>query len=201
AAAMVLLIYTCTMLVLVTPGVPGCTERARLSAPGASADDDCLRLAARVGRELEGGAFRDPELSLQKLAERLNVHPNRLSRAINHVYGESYPALLARCRLDYFIRRVRTGCLDECNILELAFDAGFSSKSSFNRVFKEYFGIAPSVFTAANGACSDAVPGLAIRPGRATMPGNGNRTNRSLQRYSDPPLARDARGNGRSGSR
>ncbi|MFP4232346.1 MAG: helix-turn-helix domain-containing protein, partial [Spirochaetaceae bacterium] len=167
----------------------------------ASADDDCVRLAARAGRELEAGAFRDPELSLQKLAERLNVHPNRLSRAINHVYGESYPSLLARCRLDYFIRRVRTGCLDECNILELAFDAGFSSKSSFNRVFKEYFGIAPSVFAAANGACNDGVPGLAIRPGRTTMQGNGKPSDRSLQRHADPSLARHAEGNGRRGSR
>ncbi len=199
AAAMVLLIYTCTMLVLVTPGVPGCGERARLSAPIASADDDCLRLAARVGRELEAGAFRDPELSLQKLAERLDVHPNRLSRAINQVYGESYPSLLSRCRLDYFIRRVRTGCLDECNILELAFDAGFPSKSSFNRVFKEHIGVAPTVFVAAGRVCGDGVPGLAISPARATMQSNGNPPNRSIQRHADPSLPGHAGGNGRSG--
>ncbi|NBB90032.1 MAG: helix-turn-helix domain-containing protein [Spirochaetes bacterium] len=235
AAAMVLLIYTCTMLVLVTPGVPGCAERARLATQiavvgrvdgrgvvldgrrrgrgvvldgrrrardvttshhPASTDDDCLRLAARAGRELEGGAFRDPELSLQKLAGRLRVHPNRLSRAVNYVYGESYPSLLSRCRLDYFIRRVRTGCLDECNILELALDAGFPSKSSFNRVFKEHLGVAPSAFVAASRACSDDLPGLAIRPGRATMRGNGTSTNRSVQRHADPSVAGDAGGNG-----
>ena len=239
AGAMVLLIYTCTMLVLVTPGIPGCGEPSGLATPiavvvpvdgwgvvldgrrhgrgaldgrrrargvttshhPASADDDCMRLAARVGRELEAEAFRDPELSLQKLAERLRVHPNRLSRAVNYVYGESYPSLLSRCRLDYFIRRVRTGCLDECNILELALDAGFPSKSSFNRVFKEYLGVAPSVFVAASDACGNSVPGLAIRPGPATMQSNEKPPNRSLQRYADPPLPGHASGNGRGGSR
>ncbi|MFW6368642.1 MAG: hypothetical protein ACOCZ9_02785 [Spirochaetota bacterium] len=82
AAAMLLLIYTCTMLVLVTPGIPGCTERVRLSAPiavagpvdgrhrasglttshhPASADDDCMRLAARALRPR--APHRPPQLS------------------------------------------------------------------------------------------------------------------------------------------
>jgi AraC-like DNA-binding protein len=216
AAAMALLIYTCTVLVLLTPGVPGCPERTRrASAPDAprgpggrvataEATEDCLRLATRAQRELETGAFRDPDMSLQNLAEQLGVHPNRLSRAVNHVYGESFPCMLSRCRLDYFIRRVRTGCLDDCNILELAFDAGFSSKSTFNRVFKAQYGVAPSVF--ARGAAKRRAPrpglptaaaGLATRARPATMPAHGHRTNRSVQRHPDPPLARDARGHGR----
>lgn len=216
AAAMALLIYTCTVLVLLTPGVPGCPERTRRAAapdaprePGgrvakAEATEDCLPLATRARRELEAGAFRDPDMSLQNLAERLGVHPNRLSRAVNHVYGESLPCLLSHCRLDYFIRRVRTGCLDDCNILELAFEAGFSSKSTFNRVFKAQYGVPPSVF--ARGAAKRRAPqtrlpsaaaGLATRTQRATMPVNGNGTNRSVQRHPDPAFARDARGHGR----
>ncbi|MGM0675095.1 MAG: helix-turn-helix domain-containing protein [Spirochaetota bacterium] len=240
AVAMALLIYTCTMLVLLTPGVPGCEDRSRrvgrrtlghrmptaevtsARTPGhrpsgtavavhgvtphstalrAEPDGDSLRLAAKVRRELEAGAFRDPDMSLQNLAAHLRVHPNRLSRAINHVYGESFPCVLSRCRIDYFIRRVRTGCHDSRNILELAFDAGFQSKSTFNRVFKERLGIAPSAFVTANTDCGDGIPGLAIRPGRATMWSNGNRTNRSVQRHADAPLAGDAPSYGGSGGR
>jgi AraC-like DNA-binding protein len=169
AAAMALLIYTCTMLVLATPGVPGCTKK--LPAPptspsprNASAEEGCTRLAARLRRELTSGIFRDPELSLRELAEHLNVHPNRLSSAINHVYGESFPRLLTRCRIDYFIRRVLGGALEHQTILDLAFEAGFPSKSTFNRVFRENLGVAPSTFATAvvvsRGLLSRSTPSL-----------------------------------------
>lgn len=197
AATMALLIYALSMLVLLAPDVPAAAV-PRLVAPHPPVLDEqgAQHLARRLRAELARGAYRDPEITLRTLAERIHTHPNRLSIAVNSVFGLSCPQLLAHCRLDYFIRRVRTGCLDDCNILELAFDAGFQSKSTFNRVFKEQLGVAPSAFVAANRGRGDGEPGLAIHPGRAKMPGNGNGTNRSVQRYADAPIAGHAGGNG-----
>jgi AraC-like DNA-binding protein len=205
AATMALLIYALSMLVLLAPDVPAAAVPRAFTAHSPVLDEkEALRLAARLRGELQRGIYRDSEITLGGLAERLHTHPNRLSIAVNQVFGLSCPQLLTRCRLDYFVRGVLTGALERRNILELAFDAGFSSKSTFNRVFKAQYGVAPSVF--ARGAAKRRAPrpglptaaaGLATRARPATMPAHGHRTNRSVQRHPDPPLARDARGHGR----
>jgi AraC-like DNA-binding protein len=43
------------------------------------------------------------------------------------------------------------GALENENILGLAFESGFPSKSTFNRVFKESYGVAPSLYAAGLG--------------------------------------------------
>ena len=149
AAAMALLIYTFSLLVLFAPDAPACggvpgKRRSLSTVP----EEECRRLARQVAKRLEAGAFRDPELSLAQMAADLRVHPNRLSLAVNHVYGEPFRRLLNRYRLECFNQELLDGALERENILGLAFDAGFPSKSTFNRVFKEYYGVAPSVYAA-----------------------------------------------------
>ncbi len=159
AGAMSLLIYTFSMLVLAAPdaaatgGVPGRKESLS-SVP----EDECQRIGKRVEEKLQEGAYRDPELSLGHLAQELNVHPNRLSVAVNHSFQEPFRRVLNRYRLDYFRHRLDEGALERENILELAFEAGFPSKSTFNRLFKEYFGVAPSVYAATLGTAPEREP-------------------------------------------
>ncbi len=105
-------------------------------------------VAKKVRRELERGAYRDSELSLTRLAQQLRVHPNQLSLVINDAFGENVPSLLNRYRLQHFVDEVERGALQNRTILDLAFDAGFPSKSTFNRVFKQQYGAAPSYYAA-----------------------------------------------------
>jgi AraC-like DNA-binding protein len=67
---------------------------------------------------------------------------------VNQIYGQSFRELLNRCRIDFFVRRVVNGALEDQSILDLAFEAGFSSKSTFNRVFKDHIGMSPSCYAA-----------------------------------------------------
>jgi AraC-like DNA-binding protein len=177
AGAMSLLIYTFSMLVLVAPdaaasgGVPGRKESLS-SVP----EDECQRIGKRVQERLEEGAYRDPELSLGHLAEELKVHPNRLSVAVNHSFHEPFRRVLNRYRLEYFRQRLDEGALERENILELAFEAGFPSKSTFNRLFKEHFGVAPSVYAVTLGTAPEREPFTARpldlespRPGKGTQ--------------------------------
>jgi AraC-like DNA-binding protein len=147
AGTMAFLIYAFSMLVLLAPDLParGAASKCRQTTPHLP-ETECRRLARRVTEILATGAFRDPELSIKDLAERLEVHPNRLSSAVNHVFGASFRRLVNRYRLEYFNTRLADGALEEENILELAFEAGFPSKSTFNRVFKERYGVPPSVY-------------------------------------------------------
>lgn len=142
AAAMALLVYTTTVVLIATPELPGCTDEPDGSASRIPASE-CQRIADLVRAALSGGAYRDPELSLARLAGTLGVHPNSLSAAVNHVYGESFRRIVNRHRVDHFCAAASS---DGRSILDLALDAGFPSKSTFNRVFKEVAGLTPSQY-------------------------------------------------------
>lgn len=149
AAAMVGLIYLFSLLVLLAPNVPWHWPHGHPRA-GSGVDAECAWIAGAVRRRLVEGAYRDPDVKRSVLADELGVTPNRLSFVVNQVYGESFPELMNRCRIDYFTRRVVNHALDEQTILDLALESGFRSKSTFNRVFKEHVGVTPSQFADAH---------------------------------------------------
>ena len=141
AAAMALLVYTTTVALIAAPEVPGCTDEHGAAGPHIP-ESECRRIADLVRAELDAGAYRNPQLSLGTLARTLDIHPNSLSAAVNHVYGTSFRKIVNRRRVEHF--RTAAVSRDGRNILDVAFDAGFPSKSTFNRVFKEETGVTPS---------------------------------------------------------
>ncbi|TVR70349.1 MAG: AraC family transcriptional regulator [Spirochaetaceae bacterium] len=153
AAALLLIIYTLSLLALLFPDVlaPGCPDPEDDGEPAPATEritlnEECTRIARVAHERLLDGAFRNPSLNVRSMARDLRVHPNRLSQAVNGTFGISFPRMVNRMRVEYFLRQVEAGALQGENILELAFEAGFPSKSTFNRVFKEITGQAPSVF-------------------------------------------------------
>jgi AraC-like DNA-binding protein len=90
------------------------------------------------------GWWRDPELNLERLARHLGTNTAYLSRAFNEGLGRSFNDAINRLRVAEVCRRLRDG--ERGDLLELAFAAGFSSKTSFNRVFKAHTGKTPSQF-------------------------------------------------------
>jgi AraC-like DNA-binding protein len=153
AATMVALIYLVSLMVIVAPDLPGLVNGDPTAHPGPGiADDECDRLVGLLEGRLDKGQFHDPELSLADIATQLRVHPNRLSFAVNHTLGMPFRRLVNRKRLEYFMEQVEDGALAGNTILGLAFDAGFPSKSTFNRVFKEETGLTPSDFVSRRSA-------------------------------------------------
>jgi AraC-like DNA-binding protein len=97
--------------------------------------------AARV-REM--GWEADPELSLATLAARLATNTGYLSRALNEGLGLNFSSFVNGLRAERLAERLRSG--DRRDLLEMALEAGFASKASFNRAFKARFGMSPSAF-------------------------------------------------------
>lgn len=88
---------------------------------------------------------RNGRLSLDSLAERLGVQPYQLSGIVNGRMGKSFTDLVS----DYRIEEVKKRLSDpgeSANILNIAYDAGFGTKASFNRIFKERTGQTPREF-------------------------------------------------------
>lgn len=83
-------------------------------------------------------------LTLESLAERLGVPPYRLSRYLAQRLSTTFPAWLNGLRVEY----VRTEL--EANpgrpILEVAFEAGYQSKTAFNKQFLQRTGMTPSEY-------------------------------------------------------
>jgi AraC-like DNA-binding protein len=88
--------------------------------------------------------YENPELSLNDLANQLQVHPNVLSQVINTNEGMTFFDYINFHRVEAFKKMVKQPESHKYTLLGLAYDAGFNSKTSFNRNFKKATGFAPS---------------------------------------------------------
>lgn len=86
----------------------------------------------------------DPDLSLAVLAQRLGTNTSHLSRAVNEGLGLNFSSFVGRMRAETVAAALRGG--SKADLLDLALDAGFSSKASFNRAFLATFGQTPSAY-------------------------------------------------------
>lgn len=93
------------------------------------------------------GWWRDPELGLDRLARQLGTNTAYLSRAFNEGLGLSFNDAINRLRVAEVQRQLAASNTGG-DLLAIAFAAGFSSKTSFNRVFKAQTGFTPSQFRA-----------------------------------------------------
>ena len=89
--------------------------------------------------------YRNGRISLDSLAERLGLQPHQLSAIVNSRLGRSFTELVADYRVEEVKKRLSDPA-EKANILNIAYDAGFGTKASFNRIFKERTGLTPSEF-------------------------------------------------------
>ncbi|MEQ1554948.1 MAG: helix-turn-helix domain-containing protein, partial [Ferruginibacter sp.] len=90
--------------------------------------------------------FKNPELTLSDLAQKLLVHPNTLSQVINSVEQKNFYDYINLQRIEEFKSLAFLPENKEYTLLSLAFECGFNSKSSFNRNFKKATNLSPSEY-------------------------------------------------------
>ncbi len=90
-------------------------------------------------------AFKEDGLTLSDLAARIGVTQHQLSEMCNAQLNTSFPKLLAYHRVTE-ARELLTR--DDLNILQIAFESGFASKSAFNIEFKRVTGVTPREYRA-----------------------------------------------------
>ncbi len=93
--------------------------------------------------------YKKSELSISDLAAKLGVHPNYLSQVINQKEGKNFYDYVNSYRIDEFKSMIAQQKNQQITLLSLAYDCGFSSKTSFNRVFKKATGQTPTEYAAA----------------------------------------------------
>jgi len=108
-------------------------------------------LAGEIGKKLKDfmaseKPYLDNDLSMQKLADQMNVSNHNLSEVINSRLNLSYYDFINSHRVEEFKRRIAEPANDLYNLLSIAFDSGFKSKGSFNSIFKKNTGMTPSEY-------------------------------------------------------
>ena len=96
--------------------------------------------------------WRESELTLADLAERLGSTPHKLSEVLNSEVGQTFYDFVNGYRVREVQRRIKAGEARALKMLALAMDAGFASKSTFNQAFKKHTTQTPSDFREAVGA-------------------------------------------------
>ena len=90
--------------------------------------------------------FLNPDLTLTALAGQLDITRNQLSSIINNELNNSFYDFINRYRVEEVKQLIADPKNKNYTILALAFEAGFSSKSAFNDIFKKFTGITPSKY-------------------------------------------------------
>ena len=104
---------------------------------------DWPALGERWRQEIQaGGWWREPELALADVARRVGTNTTYLSRAINEGLSLNFNELINRMRAEEVARLIKVEA--EPNFMQLALEAGFSSKATFNRAFRAAYGASPS---------------------------------------------------------
>ena len=90
--------------------------------------------------------YLNPELSLQELADQVDEKRYFLSIVINQKHNKNFFEFIN----EYRVEEVKANMKDPKNkylkIISIAYDSGFNSKTSFNRIFKQLNHMTPSQY-------------------------------------------------------
>lgn len=88
--------------------------------------------------------YRDEELSLADLADELALSTHQVSELINQELGKNFAAFVNDFRIREACELLRTD--RNRSVLDIAFEVGFRTKSSFHRAFQKHTGQTPSEY-------------------------------------------------------
>jgi AraC-like DNA-binding protein len=92
----------------------------------------------------EHQTYLDNQLTLTRLAETVGISTHHLSEVLNQHGGKNFYQFVNEYRINYICERLKND--KDIKILDLAMSAGFSSKSTFNAVFKQFVHLTPSQY-------------------------------------------------------
>ncbi|WP_324676622.1 AraC family transcriptional regulator [Hymenobacter sp. GOD-10R] len=103
---------------------------------------------ARLQRALEEEQlYLNPTLSLAELSAHTGLAPRLISFTVNNGFNQSFNDLVNSYRVEAVKRRLANPAdVARLTLLGIAYECGFNSKTTFNRIFKQFTGVAPSEY-------------------------------------------------------
>ncbi|WP_157813349.1 AraC family transcriptional regulator [Flavobacterium sp. 5] len=94
--------------------------------------------------------YLDNDLSLPKLAKKMYANCNETSFVINELYGDNFYNFINKYRIEEAKNLLLSEKYNQLNILGIAYESGFNSKTTFNTTFKKLTGFSPTEFVKSN---------------------------------------------------
>ena len=90
--------------------------------------------------------FLEPEITLQELSSKLEIHPRYVSQVINERFNKNFFEFINYYRVEEAKSQLVSDSGLEKTVLEILYECGFNSKSVFNTFFKKSTGLTPSQY-------------------------------------------------------
>ena len=90
--------------------------------------------------------FLDPSLTIQELANKINIPVRDLSVLINHKMDQHFFDFVNEYRVQKAMNILKDKSKSQLTVLEILYEVGFNSKSSFNTSFKKYTTLTPTAY-------------------------------------------------------
>lgn len=90
--------------------------------------------------------YLEEELNLNALAKQLDTTDKKLSTLLNQYMDTTFYDLINSYRVASVKEKMASDKYDGLTLLGIAYESGFKSKTSFNRIFKKETGLSPSEY-------------------------------------------------------
>ncbi len=90
--------------------------------------------------------FLNPDITIEQLAESINMSPRKVSQLINENYKQNFFDFINSLRIREAQQIMQKSTDSKLTVLEVMYQSGFNSKSSFNTLFKKKTGQTPSEY-------------------------------------------------------
>ncbi len=90
--------------------------------------------------------FLDPTLTIQNVSDQLGIPVRELSLLINHQLNKHFFDFVNEYRIEKAKETLSDPTKKSVTVLEILYQVGFNSKSSFNTAFKKQTGITPTAY-------------------------------------------------------
>jgi len=90
--------------------------------------------------------FLDPSLTIQELANQIDIPVRDLSVLINHKMDQHFFDFVNEYRIQKAMNILKDESKNQLTVLEILYEVGFNSKSSFNTSFKKYTNLTPTAY-------------------------------------------------------
>jgi AraC-like DNA-binding protein len=128
-------------------GIPQHEDKKETKYSGTIRNEERAQAIAVIRELMEKEqVYLDPELTLEKLAEKTSYSPKRLSQMINDSFHQSFFDFVNTFRIQEAERILEANTDARQTILEVMYACGFNSKSSFNSIFRQKTGMTPTEY-------------------------------------------------------
>jgi len=119
------------------------TDLTKADKPNTYSPEQITRVCKHMEKKRP---YLNNQLKIDDLAQQVSLSPKLLSNLINREFNVNFFEYVNSYRLKEICSHLKNPEMDEQSIIDLAFLAGYNSKSSFNRLFKLDTGKTPSLF-------------------------------------------------------